>query len=441
MIFVDIISYIIAILLSFLFYSVPINEAFYTVNWVLILGGGVFFIISIYNYEGYKIFVEFSQLKQISSLLKASLLTLAISIIALFIFQVETPSFLTSSSRLVFIVSLIILPIIFRQISTALYPKKHLKENILVFGAGDIGQAFVNSIKDMNNQRFNFVGFIDDQERLQDSIDVEKIIGTSNELKQICIENDIDRIIIAVRNISKDKVTLLNEKADELSIQLNYLPSLESFIGNPGKLKEYSGIPLVAQNKESQTVFYIIGKRILDLLYALMGMLLTIPIWLIIPIMIKKDSKGPVFFKHTRIGINGKEFQIYKFRSMLIDMPKYAYCPTDINDSRVTKVGRWLRKTSLDELPQLINIIKGDMGIVGPRPEMPFIVNEYNDIERKRLLVKPGLTGLWQVSPYRNSEINHNLEYDFYYIENQGFILDFVILVMTAFFVVRGLTH
>ena len=98
-------------------------------------------------------------------------------------------------------------------------------------------------------------------------------------------------------------------------------------------------------------------------------------------------------------------------------------------------------KTSLDELPQLVNVLKGEMSMVGPRPEMPFIVNEYNAIEKKRLIVKPGITGLWQISLHRNVEINHNLEYDFYYIENQGFVLDLVILFMTVFFVVRGITH
>jgi lipopolysaccharide/colanic/teichoic acid biosynthesis glycosyltransferase len=157
--------------------------------------------------------------------------------------------------------------------------------------------------------------------------------------------------------------------------------------------------------------------------------------------MLKKDSPGPVLFKQKRVGLKEKPFELYKFRSMFIDSSKYEYCPTGADDPRVTKTGRWLRKISLDELPQLINILKGHMSIVGPRPEMQFIVEEYNDVEKKRLLVKPGLTGLWQISRHRSSEITHNMEYDFYYIENQGFVLDFVIIIMTLFFVVRGITH
>ena len=169
--------------------------------------------------------------------------------------------------------------------------------------------------------------------------------------------------------------------------------------------------------------------------------MISLPVWIIIPILIKKDSKGPVIFRQKRIGLNGKVFHLYKFRSMYTDSPKYAHCPTNSSDKRITPIGRWLRKTSIDELPQLLNVLKGEMSMVGPRPEMPFIVERYNTIERRRLIRKPGLTGLWQVSRYRNSEISLNLEYDFYYIENQGFVLDFVILLMTVFFAIRGITN
>ena len=219
------------------------------------------------------------------------------------------------------------------------------------------------------------------------------------------------------------------------------MPSIESFQNDPAKLNEHSGIPLISKNPGSQSFFYLLSKRLLDIIIVIICMFLTLPFWLLIGVIIKIDSPGPVLFKQKRIGQNGKSFLIFKFRSMFLDTPEYAHCPTTDTDPRITKVGRWLRKTSIDELPQLINIIKGEMSMVGPRPEMPFIVDNYNLIEKKRLLVKPGLTGLWQVSPYRDSEINHNLEYDFYYIQNQGFVLDFVILIMTVFFAIRGITH
>ena len=328
-----------------------------------------------------------------------------------------------------------------RQLFGGFLLKRDEKENILIFGAGEIGLTFVRNIKSRPHIRFNVVGFIDDTVSASTLVIGETILGSTSELESICNNNNIDRILIASRNISEEKLILLDQKAHDLNIRINYLPSLESFVGNSGKLKEFSGIPLVTRRIQPQSIFYRIGKRALDIIVASIGFIITSPFWIVIPLLIKRNSPGSAIFFQERVGLNGKIFKIYKFRSMKIDAPKYANCPEDQNDPRVTKIGRWLRKTSIDELPQLINIFRGEMSLVGPRPEMPFIVNKYNLVEKKRLLVKPGLTGLWQVSPYRNSKINHNLEYDFYYIENQGFILDFVILLMTGFFVVRGITH
>ena len=439
MIIIDLISYLLSVFASILFYSIPAKEALIHINWLLIAGGGLFFILSIKNYKGYNFSVEFSQLNQISSLLKASVLTVIIAVVSLFVFPIEIPGFLTNSSRRVFIISILVIPILMRQLLGGFLLRRDEKENILIFGAGEIGLTFVRNIKSRPHNRFNMVGFIDDN--TSTLVMGETILGSTSELESICNNNNIDRIIIASRNISEKKLLLLDQKAHDLNIRINYLPSLESFVGNPGKLKEFSGIPLITRRIQPQSMFYRLGKRSLDIIVASIGFLITSPFWIVVPLLIKRDSPGSVIFFQERVGLNGKIFKIYKFRSMKIDVPKYANCPEGQNDPRVTKIGRWLRKTSIDELPQLINIFRGEMSLVGPRPEMPFIVNEYNLVEKKRLLVKPGLTGLWQVSPYRDSKINHNLEYDFYYIENQGFTLDFVILVMTGFFVFRGITH
>ena len=407
----------------------------------MIAGGGLFFVLSIKNYKGYQIIEEFSQLNQISALLKASVLTVIVAVITLFILPINIPNFLTVSSRIAFITSLIVFPVAFRQLFRGFYKENKNKENILIFGAGEIGLTFAKNIKNRVISRFRLVGFIDDRFSADSGVNGEAVLGSSKDIEAICKQKNIDRIIVAARQISEEKLILLERKINDLGLKVNYLPSIESFVGTPGKLKEFSGIPLITRNVQPQSMFYSWGKRGLDLIASSIGFIIISPLLLFVHIIIKKDDPGPAIFSQDRVGINGKHFKIYKFRSMKVDVPKYANCPTGQNDPRVTKIGRWLRKTSIDELPQLINIFKGDMSLVGPRPEMPFIVNEYNLVEKKRLLVKPGLTGLWQVSPYRNSKINHNLEYDFCYIENQSFILDFVILVMTAFFVVRGITH
>src|SRR5690606_26694581 len=134
-------------------------------------------------------------------------------------------------------------------------------------------------------------------------------------------------------------------------------------------------------------------------------------------VLIKLDSEGPVVFKQKRVGLHGKEFSFYKFRTMKVDAPKYAHTPQDSSDPRITRVGRWLRRMSLDELPQLFNVFRGDMSLVGPRPEMPFIVEKYSALEKQRLEAKPGITGLWQISTFRGAPIHDHIEYDLFYLE------------------------
>jgi lipopolysaccharide/colanic/teichoic acid biosynthesis glycosyltransferase len=179
-------------------------------------------------------------------------------------------------------------------------------------------------------------------------------------------------------------------------------------------------------------------KRVLDLFVAT-GLLVVFALpMLIIALLIRLESKGPALFRQIRIGQGGRPFAMLKFRTMYVDAPKYASAPTDPRDPRITPFGRWLRKTSLDELPQLLNVLVGHMSMVGPRPEMPFLVEQYEEWQRRRLDVKPGLTGLWQVVGRKNLPLSRNMEYDFYYIMNQSLFLDLVILIKTVPAVVFG---
>lgn len=183
-------------------------------------------------------------------------------------------------------------------------------------------------------------------------------------------------------------------------------------------------------------------KPILDILAALILIIITLPIFLFISVLIKLDSPGPVIFKQVRIGKDGKEFLIYKFRTMYQHVPSQGRSPTDSEDPRITRIGRFLRKTSLDELPQLVNILKGEMSFVGPRPEQKSIVEKYySDYERQRFFVKPGITGLWQVSLDRTKPIHHNLQYDFYYIKNVSFSLDLKVIIKTLKVIIKSNTY
>ena len=193
-------------------------------------------------------------------------------------------------------------------------------------------------------------------------------------------------------------------------------------------------------------------KRSIDFAFAAMTMVFLSPIFLMITLMIKLTSRGPIFFKQVRIGqvrlkegqeldgpvLKGEPFLIYKFRTMTIDAPAYAVSPSSSEDKRITGIGRILRRSCADELPQLINVLKGSMSLVGPRPEMPFIVEKYDHLQARRLWAKPGVTGLWQLQGSRDKPIHEDLKFDMFYVKNWSLWLDFRILIQTLKFMLHG---
>jgi exopolysaccharide biosynthesis polyprenyl glycosylphosphotransferase len=191
--------------------------------------------------------------------------------------------------------------------------------------------------------------------------------------------------------------------------------------------------------------FYLVAKRTLDIIGSIVGLIILSLLFLVVAIAIKiEDPKGTVFFSQTRVGKNGKEFKMYKFRSMvsnaeerLKDLLKYNEVTGAMfkmkNDPRVTKVGRFIRKTSIDELPQLWNVLKGDMSLVGPRPPLPREVEQYTEYDKQRLLVTPGCTGLWQISGRSNVGFKEMVELDLYYIRNRSILFDLKIIFKTIF--------
>jgi lipopolysaccharide/colanic/teichoic acid biosynthesis glycosyltransferase len=184
---------------------------------------------------------------------------------------------------------------------------------------------------------------------------------------------------------------------------------------------------------------YGLTKRSCDIVGSSILLIALLPLCLMIAVLIKLDTSGPVLFRHHRIGRNGKQFVLWKFRSMRKDVPRYGISPCNVEDLRLTRVGRLIRRVSIDELPQLINVLRGEMSFVGPRPEMPFIVDRYCPFERERLVAKPGITGLWQISPARALPIHDNLQYDLHYISNQNLLLDCAIILRTIAAVARGI--
>ncbi len=206
-------------------------------------------------------------------------------------------------------------------------------------------------------------------------------------------------------------------------------------------LNNFPSSEVSIKHKKSTGEGYYVFKRIFDVIFSFMAIIMTFSLCALIALAIKLDSEGPVFFSHSRVGRDGQLFTLIKFRTMFQEADKYEIAPFDDKDSRITKVGRFLRNRGLDELPQLYNVIKGDMSLVGPRPEMPMIVKQYNSLHKRRLTVTPGITGLWQIKRRKGLAIHDEIEHDFDYIKRISFKLDFLIILKTIVIILFGYNY
>jgi exopolysaccharide biosynthesis polyprenyl glycosylphosphotransferase len=246
-------------------------------------------------------------------------------------------------------------------------------------------------------------------------------------------------VVVAVPSISNEQLSAIMAQALEANVLAAFVPNHSLLSDAWIEHADIDGLLISSLGHVKEQPLYSGFKRVFDVLFAGLTLVFTLPVGAIIAALIKAESPGPAIFIQQRVGLNGRLFKVYKFRTMYSDAPQYSYSPQAPSDERITKFGRFLRRTSLDELPQILNVLKGDMSLVGPRPEMPFIVQEYQPHHWLRLRVKPGITGLWQLSADRAFLIHENLDYDLYYIRNQGFFMDIAILLHTFFFAMRGI--
>jgi len=225
-------------------------------------------------------------------------------------------------------------------------------------------------------------------------------------------------LVIATSALERETLLLTIAKASEAGVSTYFAPGDLPGLGGLVEYSELDGILLAHHTHDVSRMVYRFGKRLLDVVVASIGLAVLAVLAPFVAIAITLTSAGPVLFRQQRVGETGHRFTMYKFRTMYREAPAYSHSPGAGDDPRVTPVGRFLRHTSIDELPQLINVLLGHMSLVGPRPEMPFIVEQYTPVQRLRLTVKPGITGLWQISPARAFPIIENLEYDFYLIDD-----------------------
>jgi len=290
------------------------------------------------------------------------------------------------------------------------------------------------------------VGFIGNASEPSDAIysndyfqrDSRPIICEELSLKMLK-EMEIRDIFVCDPEISEHCLKGVREIAQSANCSLSVVDDQEILANStPTWVWEMDGLFVATTELNDYGHSYRLGKRILDIACSAFLITVSAPIWALAAVMIRLESKGPVLFRQIRVGQHGKLFEILKFRSMKADAPKNSRSPEEPSDDRITRVGRYLRKTSIDEVPQLINVLKGDMSLVGPRPEMPFITEEYGPWEAARLNVPQGITGLWQLSADRRYAIHQSIEYDLYYIHNRTLMMDVAILFHTLVYAAKG---
>jgi len=308
--------------------------------------------------------------------------------------------------------------------------------NILIIGAGKPGRKLAEQLGKYKDFGYKIIGFIDDNVNKQKA--GVQILGRLDDLILHIKLHNIDVVYVADSTIPYERTLELMVDCEQLKVKFKLVSSLYEILAGKIDINQIEGIPTIDVSPKKAFGWYKFVKRLIDIGFSIIGLVILLPIWLIIVVVIRLDSPGKALFKQKRVGKNGKIFNMYKFRTMGKSVSLYEKAPQNANDKRITKIGKFLRRTSLDELPQFINILKGEMSLVGPRPEMPFIVKNYSKWQRKRLEVKPGLTGLWQILGRKDLPLHENLEYDFYYIQNQSLLLDMVIIFKTVQAVITG---
>jgi exopolysaccharide biosynthesis polyprenyl glycosylphosphotransferase len=295
------------------------------------------------------------------------------------------------------------------------------------------------------------VGFLDDDPAKQgERIGGVPVLGTLPDAPRVVAENRITDVVFALPLRAHREMANLVARLEELPVNIKVAPDLGPLVFYRTTVETFGDIPLIGLKEPVIRPHQRVLKRMMDIGISAVALVVSAPIWPAIALAIKLDSPGPVIFRQQRVGEGGKLFTMYKFRTMHVGAEKLERTLVESalaqgerlfkspDDPRVTRVGRFLRRTSLDELPQLWNVLKGDMSLVGPRPELPAFVERYEPWQRKRFGVPQGLTGWWQVHGRSDKPMYWHTEDDLYYIQNYSLLLDLRILLLTALSVIRG---
>jgi exopolysaccharide biosynthesis polyprenyl glycosylphosphotransferase len=321
--------------------------------------------------------------------------------------------------------------------------------NLVILGANQVGETLGRQVASRRHLGYTLRGFLrSSSSELDGDVTSGAVLGSVSQLRQLARQHFIDELIIAAP-FPMEQVISIVEEARELDIDVRVVPGFYSVLALNAPIEYLGNFPLIALHHRNAPVLALVGKRIFDVFFSLAVIVATAPLLLVIAIAVRLDGRGSIFYVSERIGKKGRVFPCFKFRTMVPDADRQKAALAAMNerdgilfkmrdDPRVTRVGKLLRKYSLDELPQLFNVLRGEMSIIGPRPPIASEVARYEVEHFRRLEVQPGLTGLWQVQARQDPSFETYIALDTEYVANWSFWLDLKILVLTANVVLRG---
>jgi exopolysaccharide biosynthesis polyprenyl glycosylphosphotransferase len=421
----------------------------YTLPAVLICAAGfaLLMIVLLERHGGYRASVSLLSIRETERILRVTLQAFLIALLATYFCGAPV-------SRVAFCLTFGTVPLFLtvekwqmHSFETLLRSRGYGSRRAVILGTGAAGRRIYSAL--LRSPKFGVdpVAFVDDgaPSGTTEIYDVSHRGTHSARVlpAPLCPElfRQLDASVLVIATATTDHQSLLETIAKVSEAGVNTYFAANDFL-EPGywvDFAELDGIMLAHVSRGANRVVYEFGKRLLDLFVAIILLPVLAAAAPIFALVIKVTSPGPVLFRHERVGRGGRRFTIFKFRTMYREADAYGVSPGAPDDPRVTPFGRFLRRSSLDELPQFINVLLGQMSLVGPRPEMPFIVEEYTALLRERLSVKPGITGLWQISPGRAFPIHENIDYDLYYVRHRSLFMDAAILLHTLRFLACGI--
>jgi exopolysaccharide biosynthesis polyprenyl glycosylphosphotransferase len=429
-------------------------------------------LLSFRYYDLYRVRGEFSFVDDAIRLFKAAAIGSLLIVAAAFLYRGGFQFRAFSYARSVFVADFFFLLIgaaalrlIMRSVQTFVRSRQINLIPTLVVGRGPEASLFIREMRERPSLGYRVIGVVDTKAiDTQLSYEDVPVIGTLESLPEVIRDSGANEVIIADPQVNGDALfEVMMRCGRRRGVEFRIAPSLFNCLPRKTEIDQIGVLPMIRLFREPLSSSARILKRTFDLIFAALAILLLLPLWLLVALLIKLDSKGPVFYTQERVGMDGRLFLLYKFRTMQANAdaelhreyqrafiagraeanlgketkPTYKL----LADPRITRIGKILRRTSLDEVPQLLNVLSGDMSLVGPRPPIPYEVEAYELWHRKRLDMKPGLTGLWQVSGRNRLPFEEMVRLDLYYIENWSLLLDLEIILRTGFVMLAGEGH